>query len=475
MKFVNRELELRQIKEAIDLSKNKLFTVALQGLRRIGKTRLLLEVLREEDLYFFVNKNKESQSLLTEYQEILKEKKIINEIEMVRTWDDFFRILFERFTGVLVFDEFQNFTSIDNSVFGILQKQIDLHEKKKGIVLFFSGSTIGLMKKLFSDNKEPLYGRIKRKMNLQPFTLRDCITLCDELRIRNFEEVIELYTLFGGFVKYYVSIEDERLEGKDTQSILHKFFLDTNATLEEEIIQILSLEFGKRAGTYYSILTAIAQGNTKISEIASYLRKKETSLTRQLHELVNYFEIVGVETTVIQEKNLYYIRHPLMNFWFRFFYKHLSLYKRRDGDLIIAIKTQLPSFFGKGFEIVCREFFADNPLFSFSKIGRQWGKIRGAPKGRNTYEIDLVALNEKTKEILFGECKWQDKVNAMSVVRSLSEKAKYVQWHNEEREEHYAVFAKSFSKRIKEFESRKVICYDLKDIEKAMKKVHSVS
>ncbi|MBI4149331.1 restriction endonuclease, partial [Candidatus Woesearchaeota archaeon] len=92
--------------------------------------------------------------------------------------------------------------------------------------------------------------------------------------------------------------------------------------------------------------------------------------------------------------------------------------------------------------------------------GKWWHKDR---------EIDIVALNEQKKEILFAECKWQDKVDAEKVIKELAEKSKYVDWHNESRKELFAVFAKSFSKRIREFEGKKVHCFDLKDIGKIIK------
>ena len=82
--------------------------------------------------------------------------------------------------------------------------------------------------------------------------------------------------------------------------------------------------------------------------------------------------------------------------------------------------------------------------------------------------IDIVALNEQTKEILFAECKWQSRVNAEKVCKQLVEKANYVEWYNDERKEYLAVFAKSFSKRVSESEGRKVFCFDLKDIEKVL-------
>ncbi|MEM5793532.1 MAG: DUF234 domain-containing protein [Candidatus Aenigmatarchaeota archaeon] len=467
IKFINREEELRYVRESAELSKKKLFCLSISGLRRIGKTRLILEIIKNSDLYFFVNKNKNSLSLLKEYEENLKVKKILGELEYLSNWDQFFGVIFKRFNGILVFDEFQNFFHVDKTIFGILQKYIDLNENKKNLLIIFCGSLVGLNKKLFQDSKEPLYGRVKRKLNMKELSFKNIIKMCNELKIKNMEEVIEIYTIFGGFPKYYVSIEDENLIGSNVWKILERFFFSENAILEEEVGDILSLEFGKRSGIYYDILTAIANGNTKISKIASCLRKKESSLTRQIRDLVNYFELVGIEKQIYGKKSLFYIRHPLMNFWFRFIYKNLSSYKRRENWLIDKIKNDFNSYVGSGFERVCRGFIEENKLFQFTKIGKQWGTIPGKKQGENQYEIDIVALNEQKREILFGECKWKDRVNPEKVLQELKEKAGYVDWNKGKRKEYYAIFAKSFSKKINE---NRVLLFDLKDMEKVFRK-----
>ena len=137
--------------------------------------------------------------------------------------------------------------------------------------------------------------------------------------------------------------------------------------------------------------------------------------------------------------------------------------------------NDLNSFIGKKFEKIIFELLQRHMIlkeFSFTKIGKQWGKI---PKRKENYEIDILALNENTKQILFAECKWQSKVNAAEICKELTEKASYVQWHNEERKEIFAVFAKSFSRRIEEFEGRKVYCFDLKDLEKILYNQNSFS
>ncbi|PKP54369.1 MAG: ATPase, partial [Candidatus Altiarchaeales archaeon HGW-Altiarchaeales-3] len=392
MKFINRKSELKNLSKIKDLSKEKFWFVVIYGIRRVGKTRLILEFIKNSGVYFFVNKNKSSETLLMEFSEILKKEKIIGKLEVIPSWDDFFEVLINRCPATIVFDEFQNFNSVNKEIFGILQKVYDLNEDKP-LMMIFSGSTIGLLKKTFNDQKEPLYGRVKQKINLKPLNFYDTIDMCNELGFKDMELIVSLYALFGGFPKYYVAIEDYKLHGETLERILDSFFFEEMAVLEDEVLVILSQEFGARSGIYYSILEAIACGSNSISEIAGYLNKPVNSITRHITELHKYFEILRLERPVIKgsKKGQLFINHPLINFWFRFFYKNYSLYEQRDLEFIMKVKEQLPAFIGFQFEELCRKFFMKMLLkelqFKPGTIGRQWGKIPGG----NTYEIDIVA------------------------------------------------------------------------------------
>src|SRR3989344_233915 len=238
MEFINREYEINFIKEAKKLSENKLFTLVIPGLRRIGKTRLVQEILTDKDIYLFVNQSKSSDALLSEYEGVLKSKGALTDLESLNNWDDFFKVIFGRYRGVIAFDEFQNFAAVEPSAFGIFQKYIDLNEQKKGLLLIFLGSTIGLIKKIFEDAKEPLYGRVKKKLFLKPLTFANTVKMCHKLDIAEIEEIIILYSIFGGFPKYYVSIEDENLNGAASEEILEKLFFTRDAVLEEEVSSI---------------------------------------------------------------------------------------------------------------------------------------------------------------------------------------------------------------------------------------------
>ncbi len=422
LRFVDRELELKELRDIEALSKKKLFVIALFGLRRVGKTRLLLEFLKNKGLYFFVNKNKTSTDLLSEFQAILKESKVLRELESLTSWDKFFEVLIKKESPPIVFDEFQNFAFVEPAVFGILQKTIDLNENKPGLIIL-SGSLIGLMKNLFKSSKEPLYGRIKRGFKLEPLSLNSCLELGKELKLSK-EDLVKFYCVFGGYPKYFVAIEDFGLLGKKAEEIFNYLLFARNAPLEDEINSILSQEFGGRSGIYYSILEAIANGNNTLSLIASTLNTIPTSITRQVKELKDYFELIEFEMPFEGKRGIYKIKHSLMQYWFSEIYKNYSDYVARKTEFMKKIKENLNTVYGKAFEKVAKEFLIKE--LNLKEAKRPWGKIQGAKKGENVYEIDLIGKN--VKESFVFEFKWSKLTiqEALNILKELEKKTSHL-------------------------------------------------
>src|SRR3989338_6611225 len=144
MKFINRQNELRQLDEFFRLSRKGLITIAVSGLRRVGKTTLIKEFIKgKKSIYFFVYESKTSLELLLEFGRKLKEHKIISELEEISTWSIFMEVIFKRCAGyVVVFDEFQNFYYLDKAVFSIMQRYCD-ENKEVPINIVILGSLIG--------------------------------------------------------------------------------------------------------------------------------------------------------------------------------------------------------------------------------------------------------------------------------------------------------------------------------------------
>lgn len=110
-------------------------------------------------------------------------------------------------------------------------------------------------------------------------------------------------------------------------------------------------------------------------------------------------------------------------------------------------------------------------LFPINRIGRWWGTDASKKSSENQEEIDAVALNASTSDILFAECKWSEKPVGADVYIDLKRKAKLVNWHNGNRKEHFALFSKSgFDYETKALSKKEgVLLFDPEAIEQALK------
>ncbi len=453
IQFIGREDELTQLQE---ISKKDFFLI-VRGRRRIGKTLLLRKALGNA-AYIFVWPDKSLDWIL---------EQISNEHHLPRfkTFGSLLSYLFEQNTTIII-DEFQNFLNIDASVYGEIQEVIDKRKQEK---IFFqlvvAGSSYSLMNKVFNDSASPLYGRKTHEIVLSNL---DICSLFEELKI-SLDEFIELWSVFEGVPYYYELIELK----KTTQDALFTLVLSAQSQLKEEGKAILSVEFGKDSRTYNTVLTAIAEGKTKLNEIASLFDNKKNEVVKYLELLRKDFNLVKKTTPLTENPRKsrmgrYEIYDNFLSFWFYFYDKNRAyIEQERFLELRAFFDREFKSYVGKKFEKFVIELLKAKHLlseFGFQSIGKQWGRCEAG-----TYEIDILATNE-LGDALFGECKWSEKVNALAVLHELALKSDHVAWKKGSRKEVFAVFAKSFSKKVNEFKGRNVYCFDLKDLTRGIRK-----
>lgn len=180
--------------------------------------------------------------------------------------------------------------------------------------------------------------------------------------------------------------------------------------------------------------------------------------------------VVLKKTRDIKTGSIYALADNFMKFWYTYVYPARSILEINRDAAILRINTTYDQYLGHIFEDIAKQYIIDLNIagklpFAFERIGRQWDKIPGKQKGVNTYEIDVVALNEGSKEIMFVECKWQTLTanNTRQIFDDLKEKSKYVYWNNEKRQEHFAVVAKKIENKS-ELRDDGMIVFDLDDI-----------
>jgi AAA+ ATPase superfamily predicted ATPase len=236
----------------------------------------------------------------------------------------------------------------------------------------------------------------------------------------------------------------------------------------------------KDSSAYFSILKTMADGVTKQADIANKIGFKASSLPKYLSVLIRLGFINKISLVTEKEKSKkvrYEIKDNFINFWFKFVEPAKKYVEENNEEEIKKLLERFELYISRKFENLVREelFLEINKkmkIFEAEKIGRWWG-FKQENGERKSIEIDLIALNQEKKEILFGECKWENQVNAMQIINLLVEKVRFIEWPNKneknKRKESFIVFAKTFSKRINEFEGKPVYCIDLKDVERVLK------
>lgn len=450
MKFINREKELEALGERFD-SKNFEFYV-IYGRRRIGKTTLSLAGARGREFVYY---------LATEENNVKKFKEAASRsIPEVRYIKEDLEAIFNSLKGkIIIVDEFPNLIKENPKAVSELQRIIDVVLKETKTKLIILGSSISMMEDKILSYHSPLYGRKTGQIKLKPLKFS---------QIKNFfpsaskKELVEIYGFADGIPFYLEKIDYPFWKHLD------KELKKVDSFLKTEMDFLMKYEFAE-ARTYKKVLEAIALGNTKLGEIKNYIGFKGTDISPYLKNLMEteFVErLIPLLDPVKSRKGRYCIKDNFVNFWFRFIYPNLSFI---EEEIFSAgeIRKKYDQYLGFIFERICREFLIESreklPL-KFAKIGRQWGVIPKAKKGENQYEIDLIALSDETKQILFAECKWQvlKEKQARGILEGLKEKSGFVRWNNDKREEFFCLFAKKIENK-KDLRKEGFLVFDLGD------------
>lgn len=408
MRFYNREEELEILAKNREQSANQSVMTTLIGRRRTGKTSLLLKSVEgTRHLYLYVSKDNE-QMLCKKFQEQATAALGVQIFGQTSSFGELFEQLMRY--GIdnnytLIIDEFQNFLSINKSIPSSIQDVWDRYKDRARVNLILCGSIYSMMKRIFENGDEPLYGRRDSNMRLLPFSIS---TLKQILADHNpnyvAEDLLCLYMLTGGVAKYVALLMDAKATTKDK---MLRCALAPDSPFLSEGTELLVSEFGRDYGTYFSILQLIAGGMTTQSEIDSIIGKNTGAYLNNLH--VDY-TFISKNTPILSKpgaRNIkWQIDDPFLRFWFRFVYPYQGLIESNRTELLVQyVSDNYAQYTGKTLE----RLFHDRMWQSgqYTRIGNWWDK-----KGEQ--EIDMVALNEFDKTCVIAEIKRNPKKLSLS-------------------------------------------------------------
>ena len=457
LKFINREEELKSLDLAWKSNNSEFFVV--YGRRRVGKTELIKKFSKDKKHFYYLAKKQDLDLEKEEFQNKFSEKFNIF-LGDNRNFEDLFSKISEVMSLkeklIVVIDEFPYWIAKDESILSKFQYIWDEILKEKKIFLILCGSYVSVMEDKVLGNKSPLYGRRTGQLLIEPMKVKHIKSFLPKYTI---EDQIKTFGAIGT-IPFYLREFDDSQGFFDN---IRETFLNKANILNKEADFLLRDEL-REINVYFNILKSIIDGATSMSEIADKSRVNITNINKYLNTLIYLKLIKKIKpiTSSPKDKNyLYYLEDNYFRFWLSYIYPYQSEIEENPESVLKLIEKDYSNYIGTIFEDFCQKIIKKFDI-KITKLGLKAGKWWYKNK-----EIDLVAINEHTTEILFGECKWKDNVQTQKILEQLKIKSKDVKWSNDKRKEYFVLFAKSFNKKIKE---KNVYCFDLKDIERVIRK-----
>lgn len=435
--FIGRKNELSQLNRLYNSDKFE-FAV-IYGRRRVGKTAIINEFVKDKSAICFTGVETNENQNLENFSKCILEfgtgVLIDTTFASFQSALEYVFKLSESKRIVLCIDEYPYVARASKSLASTLQLLIDKYKDTSKLFLILCGSSMSYMEDNVLAYKAPLYGRRTAQFKILPFEFSQA---CEYFKNLSAEDKALAYGIVGGTPQYLLQIDDK----VSIEENIKNLYLNPVSAIYEEPSNLLKQEVREPA-IYNAVITAIATGASKLSEISSKIGEDTSVCAIYVKNLVS-LGIVKKETPYGEastRKTIYSIEDNMFRFWYRFVPENASIISRGATDLAYSrISPHLSDYMGAVFEEICRQYLWEQLLkgdlpISFTDLGRWWGTN---PKTRQQAEIDIMGTADKNTA-LFGECKWTNSKVDIGVLEKLLERGELFSFVNK----HYYIFAKT--------------------------------
>lgn len=434
--FIGREYELEALNKLY--GSNKFEFVVIYGRRRVGKTALISEFIKDKKAIFFTGVETNEKQNLANFSSCIME--YASKITPNISFSDFqtaleyvFEISRENRT-VVVIDEYPYVARASKSLASTLQFLIDKNKDNSKLFLILCGSSMSYMEDHVLSYKSPLYGRRTAQLNIKPFEFFD---MCRYFSKMSKEDMALAYGIMGGTPQYLIQFD----ENLSMETNIKNTYLNPSSFIFEEPNNLLKQEVREPA-TYNAVITAIANGATKLKEISDKVGEDSSKCSAYVKNLIE-LGIVKKEMPYGEKTNrktIYAISDNMFRFWYRFIPENMSLISRGAADIAYnRIAPEISSYMGNVFEEICKQYLwkmlteSKCDIF-FNDLGRWWGTN---PKTKSQVEIDIMGTEKNSA--IFGECKWTNEKVDLPVLETLVEHSKLFNC----KKKHFYLFSKT--------------------------------
>ena len=441
--FVGRHQELEQLNQAYQ--ENDFQFTVIYGRRRIGKTSLINEFLKDKKAIYYVALEENAEDNLKRFSDAISILKNTDQggKEKFANFEECFKEitrLAQEQRVILVIDEFPYLAKAYPTISSMLQSYIDHELKETDLFLILCGSSMSFMERQVLGYQSPLYVRRTLALKLEPFKLSEAHEMLPKL---SKEDAFIINTVCGG-VPQYLSYMSDSMSVADN---IKKNFLSKSGRLFDEPNNLLQQEL-RDPTNYNSIINAIASGASKHSKIAQSAHLQTGPLTTYLNNLID-LGIVEKKLPVTEQKKskskniVYRICDGMFRFWYTFVGKQTDLIERGLTDLAwVKVQKGLSDFMGPEFEKYSQDFMWSQDMNEkivpnpFIHLGNWWGTDK---RTHQQVELDIVGFSDDERDGYFGECKWKNEPISRSVLEKLITNSEIFKYPIK----HYYLFSKS--------------------------------
>ena len=261
--FIGRERELQELNRLFESDRFE-FAV-IYGRRRVGKTALITQFIRDKDaIYFMGVESSSKQNLENLSKSIIEYSSGIEADTSFLSFQAALEYVFklaETKRLILVIDEYPYVARASKSLASTLQMLIDRYRDSSKLMLILCGSSMSYMEDQVLAYKAPLYGRRSAQFKILPFNFSET---CRCFPHFSPEEKALMYGIVGGTPQYLLQMND-RLSIEEN---IKNTFLNPNSAIYEEPSSLLKQEV-REPSIYNAIITAVATGASRMAEISA--------------------------------------------------------------------------------------------------------------------------------------------------------------------------------------------------------------
>lgn len=392
----------------------------IYGRRRIGKSELIKQVLKETEIksIYYECKQTTEQNNVDSLAELISElfefpKPAFENMEVL------LQFLFQKAEKeqlILVLDEYPYLRENSKGLDSILQSVIDHYKDTSNMKLIVCGSYVDTMKALL-EKQNPLYGRIDLTLNLKPMDYYESALFYSEF---SDEDKVRLFSVFGG-IPYYNRLIDS---GKSVRDNIIDLIASPGARLENEVSMYLNSEISKITNAN-EVFEALAKGFSRYKDILDQSNVSSGPALIDILDKLMRMDVVAKEAPINDENNKkksgYFISDNLSLFYYKYIFRNMSRLNIMDPDVFYDryISDDFETkYVPKSFERICKQYLIRKNRKGlmdeiFEKIGKYY---YDDPAEKKNGEFDIVTQDDRG--YIFYEAKFRKDPVTESIVQN---------------------------------------------------------